>query len=697
LRVVRIPLPLTLEPERAAILVRQDQRPFALIGRWAGGGALIGSEPIRVGGAHEHPLELLDQQPPHAAEGAASGAVGGGWFGYLGYDLGRGLEPVGASPPTAHRLPPFALAFYDHLLRLDANGRWWFEALWTAPRAAVLERRLELLLRRASAETPARRPFATDPWAAAPGGPGHELAVAACRRRIFAGDLFQANICVRLGSRLRGDPLDLFAAGASALRPDRAAFLAGPWGAVASFSPELFLERRARYVRSAPIKGTRRRGERSALEASGKDRAENVMIVDLVRNDLGRVCVPGSIAVDALAESRSHTGVWHLVSEVSGRLRESVRNSELVRAAFPPGSVTGAPKVAALNVIAELESTPRDVYTGAIGFASPLAGLELSVVIRTFEFDPRGRAWLGVGGGIVADSDPAAEAAECVTKARPLLDAIGARLAGEPATRRPDTPAPLRLGPKPIPRPDPAAGVFETMLVAGGRPVALERHLARLARSIRALYRSKLPAHLRDELLERSSDVDHGRLRVDFRPGSGVESELTELSARRLPVVLAPATVPGGIGPHKWIDRRLIDRLGEAVGCEPLLCDLDGFVLEAGRANVFGVDEHGRLLTPPTDGRVLPGVTRARVLELAPRLRIETVVRPLRLHELKAARELFATGALGGVEPAQLGDALLPAGPVTALLRRSLDAESVRAATETEQAAQRHSVLVEHD
>jgi para-aminobenzoate synthetase/4-amino-4-deoxychorismate lyase len=680
--VVRIPLAWTLAPERAALLVRDDARPFALLGRWAGGGALIGSEPVRVAGPDDDPFALLDEQPAVEASGAATDAVAGGWFGYLGYALGRRLEPVGASPPRPGASPPFELAFYDHLLRLDAAGRWWFEALWSDARASCLRRRLDALQARA-AGAPEPRSFATEPWSAVPGSAGHELAVDACRKRIYAGDLFQASICVRLESRLRGAPVDLFAAAVDELAPDRAAFLSGPSGAVASLSPELFLERHGRRVRSAPIKGTRRRPadpasasrERDALLASEKDLAENVMIVDLVRNDLGRVCVPGSIEVDALAHARPHTGVWHLVSEVSGTLPAGVGDGRLVRAAFPPGSVTGAPKVAALNVIAELESTARGVYTGAIGFASPIAGLELSVAIRTFEFQGE-RAWLGVGGGIVADSDPPAEAAECLTKAAPLLAAIAARLA-EPEDRRQATPAPVRAGPKPVPRPDPAAGVFETMLVANGRPVALERHLARLAHSVQALYHGSLPAGLAEDLIAAAWNVDRARMRVNARPlgragGVAVGVELTDLATRQLPVRLVPMTVPGGLGAHKWIDRRLLDALAALVDGEPLLCDLDGLVLESRRANVFAVESGGRLVTPPTDGRILPGVTRAELLELAPRLGFDVRVEPIALNGLARASELFVTGGLGGVEPAQLDGHPRKVGTVTARLAGAL-------------------------
>jgi para-aminobenzoate synthetase / 4-amino-4-deoxychorismate lyase len=655
--VMRVPLEWQLAPARAALLVRDDVRPFALLGAWAGSRALIGSEPIRVAAPDEDPFALLDVQP-RPVTGEDSAAVAGGWFGYLGYELGRRIEPVGASPPVAAGLAPFELAFYDHLLRLDGDGCWWFEALRTDARAEALRERLNVLDARATAAAAAPlepRPFSTAPWRATPGPAGHQLAVAACRERIHAGDLFQANVCVRLGSRLTGEPVDLFATAAAELEPDRAAFLAGPWGAVASLSPELFLERRGRRVRSAPIKGTGAAGERDALLASDKDRAENVMIVDLVRNDLGRVCTPGSIEVRSLAEARPHTGVWHLVSEVAGTLAEGVGDAALVRAAFPPGSVTGAPKVAALNVIAELESTTRGVYTGAIGFASPVAGLELSVAIRTFEL--RGdRAWLGVGGGIVADSDPVAETLECTTKAAPLLAAIGAELAPEPPAS--SAPAPLRRAPRPVPRPDPNAGVFETLLVADGRPVALERHLARLQRSARALYGAELPATLADELAAGAQDAGRARLRVNVRPAArdriDVDFELTALAERRVPVELVPRTVPGGLGQHKWIDRRLLASLVAGAEGEALLCDLDGLVLESARANVFCVEDGGRLVTPPTDGRILPGVTRARVLELAPRLGLLVAVEPIDLRRLARARELFVTGSLGGVEPAQL-------------------------------------------
>ena len=172
------------------------------------------------------------------------------------------------------------------------------------------------------------------------------------------------------------------------------------------------------------------------------------MIVDLMRNDLSRVCVPGSVRVPALLRAEAHPGVWHLVSDVRGTLRDGAGDGELITAAFPPGSVTGAPKVRALEIIHELEATPREAYTGAVGYRSPVAGLELNVAIRTFEF-AGDRVWLGSGGGIVADSGDAAEYRECLLKAAPLIRALGATLREEPGAAVTDRRRPARRPSRP--------------------------------------------------------------------------------------------------------------------------------------------------------------------------------------------------------------------------------------------------------
>jgi para-aminobenzoate synthetase/4-amino-4-deoxychorismate lyase len=277
----------------------------------------------------------------------------------------------------------------------------------------------------------------------------HLRAVAQCRERIAAGEIFQANICLRLDSRYEGDAIALLR---GALKRDRTpqytAAFDTPAGGILSLSPELFLRRSGRQVRSCPIKGTAARSDDPTLAAqtllelrlSDKDAAEHVMIVDLMRNDIGRVCEYGSVQAPRHPTAEPHPGLWHLVSNVDGRLRPAVTDSDLLYATFPPGSVTGAPKVQSLQVIAELEATGREVYTGAVGFCSPLAGLELNVAIRTLELAD-GRLWLGVGGGIVADSDPPSELEETLIKARPVAAAIGTTIESEPATTVESEPA----------------------------------------------------------------------------------------------------------------------------------------------------------------------------------------------------------------------------------------------------------------
>jgi para-aminobenzoate synthetase component 1 len=373
--------------------------PAALTGQWFGASAVIAPsvsvQPVDV-------ADAFDVRP-----GSHSTTVGGGWIGYLSY-------PDPGADGRATRIPEAAGGWTDCVLRCDRDRQWWFESLSGAAMPGWLTEAL-------MAPVPARA-YRIE-WDAAD-RQAHRAGVLACLEAIGAGEVYQACVCTQFAGTIAGEALDFFVDGVARTAPARAAYVAGPWGAVASLSPELFLCRRGDLVTSSPIKGTLPLyAPPSALRESSKDVAENVMIVDLVRNDLGRVAVTGSVTVPELLVVRPAPGVWHLVSTVSAQVPIEVSTSTLLDATFPPASVTGTPKIRARQLISQWEQYNRGVYCGTIGLASPVAGCELNVAIRTVEFDAVGNAILGSGGGITADSDVDAEWEECLHKAAPIIGA----------------------------------------------------------------------------------------------------------------------------------------------------------------------------------------------------------------------------------------------------------------------------------
>jgi anthranilate synthase/aminodeoxychorismate synthase-like glutamine amidotransferase len=419
---LRWPLPSTISPTEALARLRGRRRLVGLLGSWAGGGAIIACDPVA------RAARLSDIISP-TVEGAPE-VMGVGWFGVLGYQYGARLEVLPPAPVRPCPTPECDFAYYDHLLRYETStGTWWFESAASPGRAKHIERAYQRFRRIMGAgENPQARPYTCGTFTMRPGPNGHRRAVAKALDAIRAGDIFQTNLTARLQADFDGDPLDVFVCGVEHLQPAYAAYLSTETGAVASFSPELFLQRTGKTVRTSPIKGTAPlRADPDELLASVKDNAENTMIVDLMRNDLGRVSIPGSVTVPRRTRVEEHTGVWHLLTDVVSTLHDEVTDTDLLGATFPPGSVTGAPKVRAMELINELEETAREAYTGAIGVMSS-ARMEFNVAIRTFEFTDD-TVWLGVGGGIVADSTPDGELVECLAKAEPLLHAIGATLA----------------------------------------------------------------------------------------------------------------------------------------------------------------------------------------------------------------------------------------------------------------------------
>jgi para-aminobenzoate synthetase component 1 len=385
--------------------------PAALTGNWFGALAVIAPS-----------VSIRPVDPAQAfgiRTGSAAAAVGGGWIGYLSYpDPGADGRPA--------RIPAAAGGWTDSVLRCDSGGQWWYESLSGAPMPAWLSAAL-------AAPVPSRT--CRIQWGAAD-RTAHRDGVLACLAAIRDGEVYQACVCTQFGGAVDGAPLDFFADGVARTAPARAAYIAGDWGAVASLSPELFLCRRGEAVISSPIKGTVPLDScPSTLRGSVKDVAENIMIVDLVRNDLGRVAVTGTVRVPELLVVRPAPGVWHLVSTVSAQVPVELPMSSLLEATFPPASVTGTPKLRARQFISQWEPRRRGIYCGTVGFASPTAGCELNVAIRTVEFDAAGHAVLGAGGGITADSDVEAEWDECLHKAAPIFGQTLAKRASDLTVR----------------------------------------------------------------------------------------------------------------------------------------------------------------------------------------------------------------------------------------------------------------------
>ena len=341
----------------------------------------------------------------------------GWWAGFLAYDLGRVVERI--APRIADRtgLPDLALARFDARLILSPEGMRVEGEGSTRPM-------LEAVARRASSRPGHLRRPRLGPWTSNLSREEFEAGVRTVVGLIEAGECYQVNLTRRLTCPHPADPIGLFA---GLLRinpaPHAALIRLGRW-AVVSASPERFLSRRRDHVETRPIKGTA--VDASVLAASRKDRAENVMIVDLARNDLGRVCEYGTVRVPSLCTVERHPGLHHLVSTVVGRLRPEVGTGALLRATFPPASITGAPKPRVLQAIEDLEGSRRGVYCGAVGWIDADAEtMDLNVAIRTFVVNGQGTQ-LGVGAGIVADSDPTAEWEETELKAARLLAAAGA-------------------------------------------------------------------------------------------------------------------------------------------------------------------------------------------------------------------------------------------------------------------------------
>jgi para-aminobenzoate synthetase component 1 len=367
----------------------------------------------------------------------------GGAVGFFGYDLGQVLEKLPSIAVNDLNFPDCFLGFYDVIVAIDhleqraficSSGLAESDLARRKARAAEkLAQTKERLLAETSsspAPPPAEMPSLISNFTR----PEYIEAIARTKEYIAAGDIYQVNLSQRFSCELQVSPLELY----RRLRAFNPAPFAGllleeDW-ALVSASPERFLQVRGDWVETRPIKGTRPRGATPEEDArlgeellvSEKDRAENVMIVDLERNDLGKVCDYGTVKTTELWTLEKYPTVFHLVSTVEGRLSAGKTSVDLLKASFPGGSITGAPKVRAMEIIEELEPTKRGPYTGAMGYLCFSGDMDTNIIIRSFVIKD-GKAYFQVGGGIVADSDPAAEYQETLDKGRALVWAIAGK------------------------------------------------------------------------------------------------------------------------------------------------------------------------------------------------------------------------------------------------------------------------------
>ncbi|HJW27600.1 MAG TPA: aminodeoxychorismate synthase component I [Rhodocyclaceae bacterium] len=530
------------------------------------------------------------------------------WVVALDYELGYALEPAAAPGWRPDGVRPLARFWaFRSCRRMDAaDVEYWLQA------------RLDALL--------------ADAARAGIGGLGagldasaYEPAVERIRAYIDAGDCYQVNYTFPLHFQWFGHPLALYGALRRRQPVRYGGVVVAEEGGVISLSPELFLERRGDRLVTRPMKGTAPRSvDPESLRASEKDRAENLMIVDLLRNDLGRVAAGGSVRVDSLFEIEDYPTLWQMVSQVSAQVPER-SFGDILEALFPCGSITGAPKIRAMQIISELEGQPRGLYTGALGWLAPGGDFRLNVAIRTLELAADGSGRLGIGSGIVADSDPGSEWRECLLKSAFLTEL------------------------------DPGLLLIETLRREDGRYPRLAGHLARLRSSAAWLGFPFDEAAVRAALAA-SPESGLWRVRFTLSKAGDIDVTASALGAEPTGPRLAglardPIDSRNPLRRHKTTARAAYDAALQGIAGKPEVFDMvflneRGEVAEGARSNVF-VERDGILLTPPLESGALPGVLRAELLA-AGRAR-EAVLRPVDL-----ADGFLLGNALRGLVPVRL-------------------------------------------
>ena len=577
----------------------------------------------------------LEEVPSLLEEAGAWQAKGFPVAGFLAYEAGYALENSFAQgDSTAFPFPLGWFGVYTGFLRFDhLRGRWW-QGGPSAP------------------EWPEHEPENPLSFYGGPLAPRFSLSeeeyigkVREVRRSIAKGDVYQANLTGKFAFPFSGDPFSLYLRLRAAQPVPYGAFLRTESACIVSLSPELFFRVRGEKIETRPMKGTAARGLTDALDrkasralkADPKNRAENVMIVDLLRNDLGRVCRTGSIRVSRLFEVQRYRTLLQMVSTVSGTLLPQMGLCTILRALFPCGSITGAPKISSMRLLRRLEPVPRGVYTGAIGILLPGGDMTFSVAIRTVTVE-NGRAEAGAGGGIVWDSQPEAELREAYQKARYLVE------------------------------PYVEFELIESFLwTPKGGFRFLADHLRRLSSSARYFgFRFRRDAVLSalGSAIRGQGTSDAGKVRLLLRRDghvSAATSPLPDAVKERAPCLIALSRVAvSSRDPfvrHKTTNRAWRDdelrKAREAGFDEVLFLNERGELTEGAITNVF-LEISGRLYTPPAACGLLEGVYRRRILSDRRRRASRRVLFP---EDLERADKIFLTNSVREIVPAVLSAA----------------------------------------
>jgi para-aminobenzoate synthetase / 4-amino-4-deoxychorismate lyase len=537
--------------------------------------------------------------------------------GYIAYDAGTGFANAARAPTinAADNAPVAWFGLFERLERIDADM---VADLLPDPAGGWIG-------------TPQPQISRAD----------YDAMIARVLALIAAGDIYQANLTFAAIVPVAGNPLAIYARLRSTARAGYGGFIWTGAQAIASLSPELFFGLRGRTVMARPMKGTARRGRDAAEDAAlaadlaqdPKQRAENLMIVDLIRNDLSRIAAPGSVRVPELFRVETFPTIHQLVSDVAAELPHEADAVDVLASAFPCGSITGAPKVRAMEVIAEVERTPRGLYTGSIGFIEANGDAAFNVAIRTLVFPATSllpgaaiQATLGLGSGIVADSEAMAEWRECLAKGA-FVTAAGGGF---------DLIETMRF--------DPVDGVMR-----------LDAHFARLKSSAER-FGFRFDRHAARNSLQTATFrlKSAARIRLRLSPTGSVAIEVTPVPAFAqvpVPVRIASLGVPADDFRlrHKTSARDFYDEARHGSGAaEVAFVNAEGFVTEGSMTNIF-VERDGRLLTPPAELGLLPGVLRAELIE-----RGQAVESHLRATDL--ADGFFIGNAVRGLVPAQLAE-----------------------------------------